>query len=157
MRYKELTNRADGESSASRFMQWWLTAHVRRHHRRHRTSGHLWQGRFKSFPIQRDEHLLTVIRYVLRHPVRAGLVEHHAEWPWTSTHFPDAIDPWPLPRPTDWEEQLARAEPELAPHRRSVSRQAPYDDPHWQFHAANSAGLGSTLRPVGRPRETGKP
>jgi len=145
-------------SVLSRFMQWWLTAHVRRHHRRHRTSGHLWQGRFKSFPIQGDEHLLTVIHYVLRNPVRAGLVDHHGEWPWSSTHFPEATDPWPLPRPSDWEEQLARAEPTagLAALRRSVSRQTPFGDPQWQFHVANSAGLGSSLRPLGRPRKTRK-
>jgi REP element-mobilizing transposase RayT len=42
----------------SRFMQWLLTAHVRRYHRHYRSSGHVWQGRFKAFPIQQDEHLL---------------------------------------------------------------------------------------------------
>jgi hypothetical protein len=45
-------------------MQWLLTAHVRRYHRYYRSSGHVWQGRFKAFPIQADDHLLTVWRYV---------------------------------------------------------------------------------------------
>jgi len=54
--------------------QWWLTSHVRRDHRHHHRSGHVWQGRFKSFPIQQDAHLLTVLRDVLLTPVRAGLV-----------------------------------------------------------------------------------
>jgi putative transposase len=58
----------------SPFMQWWMTSHVRRYHRHYRSSGHIWQGRFKSFPIQQDGHLLTVLRYVLRNPVRANLV-----------------------------------------------------------------------------------
>jgi putative transposase len=44
--------------SLSRFMQWLLTSHVRRYHKHYGSSGHVWQGRFKSFPVQRDEHLL---------------------------------------------------------------------------------------------------
>jgi putative transposase len=51
----------------------WLPSHVRRYHNHYGTSGHVWQGRFKSFPVQRDEHLITVLRYVLQNPVRAGL------------------------------------------------------------------------------------
>ena len=62
---------ADGAVSA--FMQWWMTSHVRRYHEHYRSHGHVWQGRFGSFPIQQDDHLLIVIRYILRNPVRAGL------------------------------------------------------------------------------------
>jgi len=72
----------DGE--VSRWMQWLTTTHVRRHHRRHGTDGHLWQGRFKAFPIQRDEHLLSVLRYVERNPLRAKLVARAEDWPWSS-------------------------------------------------------------------------
>jgi putative transposase len=56
-------------------MQWLQTTHVRRYHEHYQTSGHVWQGRFKAFPIQEDEHLLTVLRYVERNPLRAGLVD----------------------------------------------------------------------------------
>jgi REP-associated tyrosine transposase len=63
-------------NTLSRFMHRWLNTHVRRYHRHYGTSGHIWQGRFKSFPIQCDEHFLTVARYVLRNPVRAMLVLH---------------------------------------------------------------------------------
>ena len=65
-------------------MQWLLTSHVRRYHKHYGTSGHIWQGRFKSFPVQRDEHLLMVLRYVLQNPMRAGLCETVHEWPWSS-------------------------------------------------------------------------
>ena len=65
------------------WMQWLLTSHVRRHHKRNGTYGRVWQGRFKAFPIQDDEHLLTVCRYVERNPVRAGLVEHAEDWQWS--------------------------------------------------------------------------
>ena len=65
-------------------MQWLLTSHVRRYHKHYGSSGHIWQGRFKSFAVQRDEHLITTLRYVLQNPVRAGLSETVHEWPWSS-------------------------------------------------------------------------
>ena len=52
--------RHDGD--LSHWMQWLLTSHVRRYHRHYHGSGHVWQGRFKAFPIQQDEHLLTFMR-----------------------------------------------------------------------------------------------
>jgi putative transposase len=69
-----------------------MTAQVRRHHRRHGSDGHLWQGRFKAFPIQRDAHLLSVLRYVERNPLRAGLVARAEAWPWSSLGAWDAPD-----------------------------------------------------------------
>ena len=45
-------------TALSQFMQWLLTSHVRRYHKHYGSSGHVWQGRFKSFPVQRDEHLV---------------------------------------------------------------------------------------------------
>lgn len=53
--------RADGDLSD--YMRWLLTAHVRRYHQHYHSSGHVYQGRFRSFPIQEDEHLLTVLRW----------------------------------------------------------------------------------------------
>ena len=50
------------------------------------TTRHLYQGRFKSFPIQNDEHLLTVMRYVERNPVRANFVNQAENWQWGSAH-----------------------------------------------------------------------
>ena len=75
---------ADGE--LSRWMQWLLTSHVRRYHSRYHSSGHVWQGRFNAFPIQQDQHLLTVIRYVERNPLRAGLVGRAEQWPWSVSY-----------------------------------------------------------------------
>lgn len=46
--------------------------------------GHLWQGRFASFPMD-DSYLLAAARYVEMNPVRAGLVQDAASWPWSST------------------------------------------------------------------------
>ena len=61
-----------------------MTTHVRRYLRHYGHSGHVWQGRFKAFPAQDDEHLVTVVRYVERNPLRAGLVTLAQDWPWSS-------------------------------------------------------------------------
>ena len=64
-----------GDGDLGRWMHWLLTAHVRRYQRHYHSTGHVWQGRFKAFPIQEDEHLLIVLRYIERNALRAGLVE----------------------------------------------------------------------------------
>ena len=63
-----------GDGDLSRWMQWLMTSHVRRYHRHYHSSGHVWQGRFKAFPVEEDEHLWTVLRYVERNALRANLV-----------------------------------------------------------------------------------
>ena len=138
----------------SLFMQWGLTSHVRRYHQHYRSHGHVWQGRFKSFPIQQDEHLLTVLRYVLRNPIRAGLVSHVQDWPWSSLHHPTLVDSWPVDVPSHWNQWLDEpiVEQELAAIRTCVNRQAPFGSPTWQERVAHLFGLESTLRPRGRPR-----
>ena len=94
-----LVTRVEEVGQLSAMMQWWLTSQVRRYHRRHRSSGHVWQGRFKSFPVQEDEHLLTVLRYVLLNPCRARLVQSPWEWRWSSLWFDEMLAPWPVEPP----------------------------------------------------------
>ncbi|QEG35326.1 REP-associated tyrosine transposase [Bythopirellula goksoeyrii] len=72
------------DGDLSRWMQWLMTSHVRRYHRHYPGSGHVWQGRFKAFPVQDDEHFWTVLRYVERNPLRAGLVRRSQDWDWSS-------------------------------------------------------------------------
>ena len=91
-----------GDGELSRWMQWLMTSHVRRYHRRYGTSGHVWQGRYKSFMAQRRrpsvaeraagvvetaDPLWTVVRYVERNPLRGGLVERAEDWPWSSLYW----------------------------------------------------------------------
>jgi putative transposase len=144
-----------GNDALGPFMQWWMTSHVRRYHYHYRSHGHVWQGRFKSFPIQHDDHFLTVIRYVVRNPVRAGLVAHSHEWPWSSLHFTDMIDPWPVERPMNVEQWVNEPlfDHELCRLRQCVNRQAPFGTPVWQQQMSTTFGLESTLRPRGRPRK----
>jgi len=70
----------------SRGMQWFQTTHVRRYHRHYGSSGHLWQGRYKSYLVADDDQLLTVVRYVEANPVRANMVDSAAGWLWSSHH-----------------------------------------------------------------------
>jgi putative transposase len=151
-----LVLRPETAPALSAMMQWWLTSHVRRYHRHYQSSGHIWQGRFKSFLIQEDGHLLTVIRYVLLNPVRARLVDSAEQWRWSNIWKPEFLDPWPLPAPLDWPGWLAAplSEPDLTALRSSVNRQAPFGEPDWQTRMAVTLGLQSTLRPRGRPRKS---
>ncbi len=149
--------RADGD--LSRWMQRLLTAQVRRHHRRHGTEGRLWQGRFKAFPIHKDAHLLTVLRYVEGNPVRARLVKRAEAWRWSSLagDGPAVEVPRrsPVPLAEDWADHVnaALAADDLAALRNSVNRGAPFGGQRWVRRTATRLGLDSTLRPLGRPRK----
>ena len=118
----------------SKWMQWLMTSHVRRYHSHYGTSGHVWQGRFKSFIIQKDAHLLTALRYVEGNPVRAGLVNSARDWLWSSHResigaIPRSlIDEAPLALPEEWDKYVDApwTEAELATLRQSVNRQRPF-------------------------------
>ena len=57
-----------------------------RYHAHYHTSGtgHVYQGRFKSFPIQDDAHFLTVCRYVARNAMQAERTARAEDWRWGS-------------------------------------------------------------------------
>jgi putative transposase len=150
-----------GDGDLSRWMQWLLTAHVRRYHRHYHGSGHVWQGRFKAFPIEQGEHLLTVLRYVERNPLRAGLVERAEEWQWSSLRLftPQPQAQWlhagPVPRGRTWRAWVnqPQTELELARLRQSILRGAPFGSEAWSKRTATKLGLEASLRPRGRPRK----
>jgi putative transposase len=104
-----------------------MTTHVRRYLKHYRHSVHVWQGRFKAFPVQDDEHLVTVVRYVDRNPLRARSVAAAEDWPWSSLGASRAnlevmpkVAPEELLRRGDWTEFVNRAmtEAEVAAIRR---------------------------------------
>jgi len=155
--------RAGGELSD--FGHWLTLTHTQRWHAHHHDvgSGHLYQGRFKSFPVEVDDHFLTLCRYVERNPLRAGLVKLAQEWRWGSlwAHVEGdergltRLRDWPVPRPRAWVEHVnaVQTEGELVALRRSVERSQPFGGDVWTKRAARRLGLESTLRPRGRPRK----
>lgn len=154
----------DGELAA--FMQRLTTTHVRRWHLHRKTvgCGHLYQGTYKSFPVENDEHLLTVLCYVERNALRAGLVKLAEDWRWSSlwrwrhAQVTDDVPPltdWPVERPRQWLLQVNRAQPKavLEQVRISVQRGRPFGNAAWQATTAKMLGLESTFQPRGRPRK----
>ena len=154
----------EADGGLSRFMRRvTLTQTQRWHAHRHSAgSGHLYQGRFKSFPIQDDDHLLVACRYVERNALRAGLVARAEDWRWGSlarlAAGPAApatppLTPWPIPRPDDW---LALVNAPMTPAEeealaRCIRRGRPFGGPDWQAEAIARLGLESTTRPPADP------
>jgi putative transposase len=151
----------DGDLAA--FMQRLTITHVRRwqEHRHYVGLGHVYQGRYKSFPVEEDEHFLAVARYVERNALRAGLVLRAEEWRWSSlwrrcqgsSEEKAVLTAWPVAPPADWVERVNRADngKELEALRRSVQRGRPYGAPEWQRQVAKRLGLESAYRSAGRP------
>ncbi|MBC8873234.1 MAG: transposase [Planctomycetes bacterium] len=155
--------REDGE--LSEVMRWLTVTHTQRWHAHYHTSGTgpVYQGRFKSFPVQSDEHFITVARYVERNALRAKLVERAQDWRWSSIwrrcqrdkSLSSILSDWPVVRPSDWTRRVNRAltSNELEAVRRSVRRGRPFGDETWTEITAKQLGLEATLRPRGRPRK----
>jgi putative transposase len=151
--------RADEDLSV--WMQWLLTSHVRRYHRQYRGSGRIWQGRFKAFPVQDDDHLLTVMRYVERNALTANLVGRAEEWPWGSLRWRTQSDATlklaapPVAMPSNWSEYVngTQTQHELDQLRSCVHRQRPFGQSGWVELTARELGLTSSIRSVGRPRQ----
>jgi len=152
----------DGE--LSEVLRWITVTHTQRWHAHRGTSGTgpVYQGRFKSFPVQTDEHFLTVARYVERNAPRAKLVARAEDWQWCSLWRRIQADPqlttwlsaWPVERPREWLARVNRAEraSELEVLRTSVQRGRPFGNGAWILRTAKRFGLESTLRPRGRPK-----
>ncbi|MGA2032927.1 MAG: transposase [Thermoguttaceae bacterium] len=158
------------EGSVSRIVQSLLVSHTQRYHRFHRSSGHVWQGRFKSPVIQDDDHLLAVLRYIEANPFRARLVGQAGKYRWSSfaSHGDgvadalldpvvpyDALAAYPAVRQRRWSAYVHQVpeETELAAIRRSSETGLPYGAPDWVEHLCRKLKLDLTIRPRGRPRK----
>jgi putative transposase len=158
--------RCDGE--LSEVMRWITVTHTQRwHFHRHSSgTGPVYQGRFKSFPVQTDEHFITVARYVERNALRAKLVKRAEEWRWSSLfQFEqngaagfDFLTDWPMERPQNWIELVNAPEnaSELDDLRSSVQRGRPFGSADWAVVTAKQLGLESTMKSRGRPKRAEK-
>lgn len=158
-----LVVRPETDDGLGRFMGWVGVTHVRRHHEHYRTrgGGHLYQGRFKSFPVQEEGHFLSVCRYVEANAVRARLVTRVADWPWCGYSArragkkPFVLAAWPVDRPRNWRAlvQGDDSDEKLDMLRACVNRGRPFGDTQWIQHTARRLGLDFTLRNAGQPRK----
>jgi hypothetical protein len=140
--------RWDGQ--LAKFMQRLTVTHVRRwvEHRKRVGWGSVYQGRYKSFAVQDDVHLTTVLRYAERNPVRANLVADAQRWRWSSLgqdQFPPdpqtpvvPIATWPILRRRDWAAWVNR----------------PFGDEHWTARTERRLNLPPLRPPRPAPKRT---
>ena len=161
----------------SPFMKWLTLTHTQRYQVAHKRVGYgpIYQGRFKSFVIESESHLLTVCRYVERNALRAGLIASGGraeDWRWSSLHrwrnprprksaedddSGIVLSKWPIPggRPKQWLRTVNRplTQKELEAVRTCANRCAPFGSDRWRGRVVKRFGLESTLRKPGRPRK----
>lgn len=150
----------------ARYLSWVSNTHVKRYRAHYpRTSGHLYQGRYKSFAVQQDSYFLALLRYVESNPIRCNskLAPQAEDWGWSSlgceARFRGRLlSPWPLERPRNWSalvnEPMSLSERERI--KLSMERGRPLGTPAWTETTARRLGLQFTLNPRGRPKSRKK-
>ena len=143
------------------YLSWVTNTHVKRYRSHYRrTSGHLYQGRYKSFPVEDDAYFKTLLRYVEANPLKARLVGRAQDWEWSSLGckpelLGKMLDPWPVNRPRDWmslvNEPMSEADRRRV--RDSMERDRPLGTDAWLRRIAGCLGLEYTLNPRGRPKK----
>ena len=155
----------ENNGDLGRFMQCLTVTHVTRWQKHHNRVGfgHVYQSRFKSFPVETDDYFYRVNRYVERNALRANLVARAEEWPYGSLwirqfgtqEYRAMLSDWPVPRPRKWLQYVNQPETdsELQVLRQSCARGTPYGSPDWVRKTVRKLGLESTLRRPGRPKK----
>ncbi|OGG76869.1 hypothetical protein A3B35_00235 [Candidatus Kaiserbacteria bacterium RIFCSPLOWO2_01_FULL_54_24] len=156
--------RQDGD--LSKFMQWLTLTHTQQYHVRTRTIGygHIYQGRYKSFIIEKDSYLLAVIKYVERNSVRARLAKTVEQWRWGSGYRrlkgtpkeQKLLAKAPVDFPNNyriWVNQPDRMA-DVSSLRNSVNKNVPFGSLGWTSRTVKQFGLEATLRNPGRPKST---
>jgi putative transposase len=149
-------------------MSWLTMTHAARYRTSHHNVGYgpVYQGRYKSFVIEEDEHLLVAGRYVERNAMRAKLVRRAEDWRWSSLWVrtsgtpqqKEILAPWPVDLPSNWlawvnRPQTAAGEADM---RTSIERSRPFGEATWQQATAKRLGLVSCFRKPGRPKRTSR-
>ncbi len=148
------------DQDLARYFSWLTNTHAKRYRAHYRrTSGHLYQGRYKSFVVQEDGHLLTLLRYVEANPLRAKMVERAQDWHWSSLGCQkelarQLLDDWPIDRPRNWTALVNEPMDPAAVKRVALSfeRGRPLGSDPWTLKMAGRMGLQYTLNPRGRPK-----
>ncbi|MDP4291661.1 MAG: transposase [Bacteroidota bacterium] len=146
-----------------KFMGWLSNTHTRRWHMEKHTigEGHLYQGRYKSFICQNDDHFITLVRYVEQNALKAHLVKKAQDWRWSSVwrrEYGNAsqkklLSAWPVAVPEDYLILLNQLEmqPVEEEIENAIVKSKPYGDQDWVKKSVRKFGLEQTLRNAGRP------
>jgi len=156
-----LALRPKGNRDLARYLSWVTNTHVKRYRAHHRrTSGHLYQGRYKSFPVEDDVYFRTLMRYLEANPLKAKLVARAQDWEWSSLGcerdlLSKMLDPWPVDRPRNWLAIVNQPMSETDRRRvmDSIDRDRPLGSDAWTRRTAQRLGLQYTLNPRGRPKK----
>ena len=147
--------------SLSQAMHWISSSYVRYYNKRYNISGHLWQGRYKSFIVQEDTYLLVLLKYVEANPKRARIVKDCVLYKYSSAKsrvysVNDCIlDEPSILLPNNWYEYINSDEKkvDIESIRNSIGRQSPLGDENWRYEMSKKYGLESTLKARGRPKK----
>jgi len=157
-----LQTEKDGE--LSEFMKFLTATHTQRHRVITHSVGEgpVYQGRYKSFIVQNDEHLFTVLRYVERNPFTAKLVNDPLGWKYSSAfrRYKGTVESkkllakWPIDEPSDYVKILKSviSKKEIEKLEKSEQKGVPFGDAIYILNIVKKYGLESTLREKGRPK-----
>ena len=150
------------DGDLQKFMQWITLTHTQRWHSQNKTigTGHLYQGRYKSFLIQSNDHLLSVIRYVEGNPLRANLVKKAENWDFSSLSKrifnhdlkEKILSQWPIVEPVDYLNfvNTSMGNDEQEKIRYCLNRGKPFGSDDWTSRMIGKYGLMATVRNRGR-------
>ena len=147
--------------SLSQAMHWISSSYVRYYNKRYNISGHLWQGRYKSFIVQEDSYLLVLLKYVEANPKRARIVKDCIDYKYSSANNRIKnnenliTDEVPILLPADWYAYINSDEKitDIESIRNCINRQAPLGDKNWKYMVSKKYNLESTINPRGRPKK----
>ena len=155
----------ENDGDLSEFMHRVTLTHTQRYHAKTNTKGygHIYQGRYKSFPIEKDKYFLTLVRYVERNAKRAALVRQAEDWKWSSAYVrvrgsveqKKLLSSWPVEKPNDYIHWLNESQPkeEIENIRYATQRSRPYGSDRWVGKTVKDFGLENTLRNPWRPQK----
>jgi putative transposase len=164
-----LTPAAPGRLSAA--MRTLGQRYVPAFNRKHRRTGTLWEGRFKSCLVDSERYLVTVHRYIELNPVRAAMVAQPEDYRWSSVHasLGTALDPAITPHDTylalapdpaqrgalysQWLRQGINEE-DLNAVRAHLQQERALGNPQFQAMMEKTLNRAVAVRPRGRPRKT---
>lgn len=156
--------RNDGDMSE--FMRWLTTTHVRQYRVATKSigGGHLYQGTYKSFPVEKSEYLTTLIRYVEQNPLRAKLVKRAEDWIYSSLYRrlkgtgkqKKLLSALPVDLPHNYLKEVNTIYNEEVLHtiRQSVQRGTPFGKDRWVEKFVGTHQMESTVRVPGRPKKS---